>query len=101
MIRYHNERIIRRMLLTNYIHSSEFRSIWRQKFGYYVADEKAVQLFDNAQVKHLLKEDARKVGEPSKDLETPFGQTIDKRLQYGYMDGTTRSVQKVEHFDLG
>ena len=31
-----------------------------KKFGYYVADEKPVQLFDNAQVRNLKKQDAKK-----------------------------------------
>ena len=61
-----------------------------------MADEKAVQLFDNAQVRHLLKEDAKKSGRATpRDLETPFGQTIDKASAVaGYMDGTTKISSK-------
>ena len=67
-----------------------------KKFGYYVADEKAVQLFDNAQVRHLLKEDAKKSGRATpRDLETPFGQTIDKASTIaGHMGGTTKISSK-------
>ena len=55
-----------------------------------------MQLFDNAQVRHLLKEDAKKSGRATpRDLETPFGQTIDKASAVaGYMDGTTKISSK-------
>ena len=83
-------------MLTNYDFIRQNLDPYGDKVDYYVADEKAVQLFDNAQVRHLLKEDAKKSGRATpRDLETPFGQTIDKASAVaGYMDGTTKISSK-------
>ena len=70
-----------------------------KKFGYYVADEKPVQLFDNAQVRNLKKQDAKKSGRGTpRELETPFGQTADKGSNVeGTFDKSTKiGSQSVE-----